>query len=348
MWASSEPFTPAIATKMKLTCLFQGIATSMIFALPASAQTIVGGSDLLTVADVAQLGAWLGEGATLRLTNVFDKAPGSGLTSTDFHNAADGLGRTFVVYKDVASGQRFGGYNPQSWSVIQGYNSGLTPPAWLFNLDTGERQDQFLTYQTYNYILYGPTFGGGHDIWVGTDLTSGYVRTHSYGGGTGTPDILGGVGTHAIQVDDIEVFTIALETIGTNYCTANPNSTGQTGSILAGGSDVVADGDLSLTAVGLPVGEFALFLNSPAQGFVANPGGSAGNLCLSGQIGRHTAQIGLTLDPGYFSIQVDLNSLPRPKMGPVAVQPGETWNFQGWYRDGATSNFTDGVSILFQ
>ncbi len=30
---------------------------------------------------------------------------------------------------------------------------------------------------------------------------------------------------------------------------------------------------------------------------------------------------------------------------------GESWNFQAWFRDknpGNTSNFTDGVSVLFQ
>ncbi len=33
----------------------------------------------------------------------------------------------------------------------------------------------------------------------------------------------------------------------------------------------------------------------------------------------------------------------------VAVLPGETWNFQCWYRDaGGTNNFTDVVSVLFQ
>ena len=44
---------------------------------------------------------------------------------------------------------------------------------------------------------------------------------------------------------------------------------------------------------------------------------------------------------------VDLNGIPSGS-GFVAVQPGETWNFQCWYRDGATSNFTDAVSITFE
>ena len=31
----------------------------------------------------------------------------------------------------------------------------------------------------------------------------------------------------------------------------------------------------------------------------------------------------------------------------VAIQPGETWNFQAWYRDSGSNNFTDGLSIGF-
>ncbi len=53
---------------------------------------------------------------------------------------------------------------------------------------------------------------------------------------------------------------------------------------------------------------------------------------------------------GEITIQVDLTQLPTPS-GPHVVLAGETWNFQAWFRDanpGATSNFTDGLSILFQ
>ena len=34
----------------------------------------------------------------------------------------------------------------------------------------------------------------------------------------------------------------------------------------------------------------------------------------------------------------------------IAIQSGETWNFQAWFRDSnptATSNFTDGLEIQF-
>jgi hypothetical protein len=35
-----------------------------------------------------------------------------------------------------------------------------------------------------------------------------------------------------------------------------------------------------------------------------------------------------------------------PSVG--AILAGETWNFQAWFRDGTSSNFTDAVSITFE
>ena len=52
---------------------------------------------------------------------------------------------------------------------------------------------------------------------------------------------------------------------------------------------------------------------------------------------------------GSFSLALDLTAMADPA-NPVAVQPGDTWNFQAWYRDanpGPTSNFTDAVSVTF-
>ena len=56
-----------------------------------------------------------------------------------------------------------------------------------------------------------------------------------------------------------------------------------------------------------------------------------------------------TTDPMYLDgIQIDLTSIPVNP--PIAVQPGDTWHFQCWYRDsnpGQTSNFTDAVRVMF-
>lgn len=133
-----------------------------------------------------------------------------------------------------------------------------------------------------------------------------------------------------------------------NYCgPANNNSTGQPASIAMSGSFIIAQANFGLTATNLPPNQFGFFLVSGAQAFIPNAGGSAGNLCLGAGIGRFNSQIQNSGVFGIFGISVDLGSLPlNPNH---AVLPGETWNFQAWYRDtGGMSNFTDGVSVTFQ
>jgi hypothetical protein len=39
------------------------------------------------------------------------------------------------------------------------------------------------------------------------------------------------------------------------------------------------------------------------------------------------------------------SNLPNPPGGVIA--PGDTWHFQLWYRDGLSSNFSDGISVTF-
>ena len=137
--------------------------------------------------------------------------------------------------------------------------------------------------------------------------------------------------------------------IGGSYCgPAVPNSSGLPGLISASGSDVAADDDLTLYATQLPVNKPGYFLVSPNQGFIPNPGGSQGNLCLAAPIGRYRQQIQSSGPDGTFSIAIDLNVVPP---NDSVVMPGETWNWTTWFRDtnpGQTSNFTDGLSVTFQ
>ncbi len=132
-----------------------------------------------------------------------------------------------------------------------------------------------------------------------------------------------------------------------NYCQPNPNSTGGPGQINFAGSTRLQDADFELLASGLPTGQFAYFLASRTQGLVNNPMGSQGVLCLGGNIARFTGQVGQVV-AGQYSIPVDLDAIPlNPN---VDLQPGDTLNFQCWYRDanpGPTSNFTDGLTVVF-
>ncbi len=137
-----------------------------------------------------------------------------------------------------------------------------------------------------------------------------------------------------------------------NYCTANPNSTGLPATISAIGTGRIADNDLALTASQLPSFSFGFFITSRSQGFAANPGGSQGNLCLAGSIGRYVGpgQIQNSGSMGVLSLDLDLTQMPQPS-GFVSVMPGQTWRFQTWFRDTdlgiPTSNFTDGVRVVF-
>ena len=139
--------------------------------------------------------------------------------------------------------------------------------------------------------------------------------------------------------------------IGTNYCgPANFNSTGQSAVISAFGSTKASVNFVTLTAGYLPPNVFGYFLNSDVKGFKPFPPGSQGNLCLGGGIGRHVKQVGNTGAAGELVIDLDLSALPRPG-GTHSVVAGETWNFQCWLRDanpGTTSNFTDGIEIVFK
>ena len=142
-------------------------------------------------------------------------------------------------------------------------------------------------------------------------------------------------------------FVPGVQTLGTEYCSANANSTGVAGTITATGSDIVADNTLTLTANNLPQLQFGLFVTSPNQASIPV---SSGILCVGGPIGRFTGpgQIKNSGASGAFEITVPLQS-QWPVAGVTSVLPGDTYNFTAWFRDiGAVSNFTNAVSITFQ
>jgi TLD/PEP-CTERM motif len=204
--------------KPSLATMLLGLLT---FA-QAEAVTIVGGSTLLDAAGAKQLESWLGEGA-ITLTNIYAKAAGD--TSVNFHSAVDGKGPTFAMMSATEGGSGInaiiGGYNPQSWRSNGGFN--FTPfdadrTGFIFNLSTDSLFRQNLginnngQFQTFNASDFGPTFGGGYDIYVnaGMDVGSSYLWSYSDGRPLTTSIIDGSVndGTD-VRYGAMEVFTIA-------------------------------------------------------------------------------------------------------------------------------------------
>ncbi|MCP3916324.1 MAG: hypothetical protein GY711_12275 [bacterium] len=129
------------------------------------------------------------------------------------------------------------------------------------------------------------------------------------------------------------------------YCgPAVPNSSGAPATIDFLGSAEVSAGTAILFAADLPTGRFGYFLAGQTSGF-AMPVGSVGYVCLAGNIGRFNDACQIVTGPR-GSLLLDLAAIP---VNPTqAVVPGETWNFQCWFRDaGSTNNFTNGVAVTF-
>ena len=137
---------------------------------------------------------------------------------------------------------------------------------------------------------------------------------------------------------------------GSQFCDANPNSTGESAWMAARSNfPVQAGGSLFLECSDLPQNSFGHFIVSNVSGFVPNPGGSQGNLCLQGSVGRYNSpsQILNSGSAGLFELLVDTDFIPGPG-GFTAVNPGETLFFQCWFRDlGPVSNFSNGVEVTF-
>lgn len=157
-------------------------------------------------------------------------------------------------------------------------------------------------------------------------------------------------GSHIISFDNVVLE--GLGTIGTRYCgPAATNDAGLSGVIMATGSDVVADNDLTLTATNVTPNQFGIFVTSRTSA-MSQPGTvSNGALCVGGVIGRlnRPGQILSTGAAGEFSLAVDLNELPQGGALVPAVA-GDTWHFQAWHREfsGLGSNLTDALEINFQ
>ncbi|MEM8710956.1 MAG: hypothetical protein AAGG01_08395 [Planctomycetota bacterium] len=180
-----------------------------------------------------------------------------------------------------------------------------------------------------------------HGFAVALDGAGRLAVGQPVGAAPGAPAASGSIGWY----DRVDV-------IGSTYCDAVPNSTGRRAGIAGVGSTIAAVNDVELVAYGLPNQAFGFFITSQTQGFAAQPGGSEGNLCLGGAIGRYVGpgEVQSSEAIASFSLVLDLNRTPTPN-GLVSTHAGESWSFQAWYRDSiqgvATSNFTEGLTLVF-
>jgi hypothetical protein len=106
---------------------------------------------------------------------------------------------------------------------------------------------------------------------------------------------------------------------------------------------------------GITPGQFGYLLIGSGSLAISDPPGSVGDLCLGGAaIGRYVLDVAGAGADG--RIATDLvggktgggsGDLPTPPGGRLA--PGQTWNFQYWFRQpgGLPSSFTDAIAVEF-
>ena len=139
--------------------------------------------------------------------------------------------------------------------------------------------------------------------------------------------------------------------VGTNYCSANPNSTGNAASISGFGETSVSSNDLTLSASDLRRTSSASSSCPRPRASSRTPAERRTATCVSAAPSARYVGPGEILSSGgagEFSLAIDLGTIPQGG-GTTATVAGDTWNFQAWYRDGVGlgSNFTDGIEINF-
>ncbi len=179
------------------------------------------------------------------------------------------------------------------------------------------------------------------------------AAAYAFGGGRRFVDSLNAADTGMGVGPIVDMGAFEYSSLEARYdCAAVPNSTGKSALIQATGSKEVSMNLLTLSANSLPLGQFGYFLASRNTGLISLPGNSDGNLCLGASVGRlnRFGEIKNSNAIGSFSDRIDLGSIPQGQVT-VLVLAGETWYFQGWFRDSAagagSSNFTDRVAIDF-
>ncbi len=127
------------------------------------------------------------------------------------------------------------------------------------------------------------------------------------------------------------------------YCSTSPNTVGPGARIGMGGSPFISSNNLVLIADDVPTNQFGIFYYGPLQNEV--PFGS-GYRCVGGSTRRLPV-----VNSGSLGVAVYYLDLLNQPAHPHQITPGDTWNFQYWYRDpsdgNAGFNLSDGLSITF-
>ena len=172
-------------------------------------------SAFLTDDDKVLLSEWIDPVKVIRFSLLFSTNLEGTSSSSTFHCYCDGAFPTITVVYDT-NGRKFGGYTIQSWSESKVGAGGCRDEfAFIFSLTNKQKyqqKDKFYGTAIYRSNGYGPTFGGGYDIYISNGCTgnsNSYANKSNYE--TGNYNIIGGSGQTNFQVSYYEVYRVIFE-----------------------------------------------------------------------------------------------------------------------------------------
>ena len=256
---------------------------------------------------------------------------------------------TAVVYapgpgQDISDLPRFGsGLDMHGDWLWVGAEGGRAEPVWnigrchLFKRDSNQQWNEAAQMRHSDSDSGGPFNGARLGSKVAADWEQGYLAaiTPAFvdGNAAGTEAVFGGA-----YIFDLER--------GESFCEPTANTTGKLGALSVTGSPLVSDGNLTLHAFELPVGEFGLFLYGRESAELSLFTG--GQLCLAGGPITRLFPALRVGEGGDFFHHMDLQAPHNLQR----LLPETTWVFQVWHRDMvsgvSTTNTTRAVRLTLQ
>ena len=137
-----------------------------------------------------------------------------GMSAGVFHNKCNNKGPTISLFKNE-KGYIFGGYASIDWTSYGNYrtasDSFIFTLTNMYNISPTKFANSNTSYSIYDYSSYGPTFGGGHDIYIDFSNNSNYLNfPHSYTDvlGKGYSIFKGDNNNYNFTLKEIEVFKL--------------------------------------------------------------------------------------------------------------------------------------------
>jgi hypothetical protein len=136
-----------------------------------------------------------------------------GSSSVAFHNKCDNIAPLFIVCK-ANNNYIATVYVTVAFKSIGNYSTASSGTSWINNLDNGSSLSTNKYYNTnhpqytiYDYYWYGPTFGGGHDLYIPDNFlnNNGSSNPYSYAGFNNSTLF----GTNSFRLSDLEVFAVS-------------------------------------------------------------------------------------------------------------------------------------------